>query len=168
MQNDKLNLVKILNLQKSHLGSGKALGQHVWLHRSAVEAIEHPFKSVILSLMDDRYCVVRLDKKSSNIQLSLCPGFDLEREPLILGHKTYLLKNNSSALLKSQIYQTDNSLIFHHKHLFVTPNYSGFDIQTSIQWSLAWKRKLGSCRKTSSRIGRINGWNESLRLNEIS
>jgi hypothetical protein len=150
-----------LGLQQSWLGHGKSLGNYVWLHKSALWASGYANKHLILDLMNDDYSVVRLHKHDSDFQLSKCPLFNIQREPFILGHRTY---SSSGDLIKEINPATKNHLIFHHKHLFVHhKHYQGFDVEAAQQWSLTWKAILPSCRSVSSRIGRINGWNEQLK-----
>ena len=150
--------LRTLGLSASPYGVGKSLGKHVWLHKSALVDLDVKNKDLILTVMTHGYCVVRLDNDSDSFQLSLCPGFNDEREPKIHGHKTYTVIGGEVSLLKSTIYQTKNLLIYHHKHLFVTSTYSDFDRQEAIDWSFTWKSALPSSRNISSRIGRINGW----------
>lgn len=159
MQN---NITKILGLQKSRYIVGKSLGKYTWLHVSALNTINHELKDVILSVINNDYCVVRLEKGTSTFQLSLCSNFNSQREPVITGHRTYEIINSTAHLIKETVYKSVNPLVFHHKHLFVSHNYKGFDIQSSIDWSLLWKSKLPSTREISSRIGRTMGWNKIL------
>ena len=148
-----------MGLQKSWLGFGKALGDYVWPHSLGLRASNYCNKDLILPLMDEHYCVVRVNKKNASFQLSKCPDFNSQREPHIIGHRNY---SASGELEKERIPVTENHLIFHHKHLFVPPGYEGFNTDKAKQWSLRWKSILPSCRAVSSRIGRINGWHEQL------
>lgn len=159
MQN---SITKTLGLQKSRYLVGKSLGKHTWVHVSALNTIEHEFKSIILSVTNSDYCVVRLEKDSSSFQLSLCRNFDAQREPVITGHRTYDIINSKAHLLKEVVYKSENPLVFHHKHLFVSYDYKGFDVKSAVDWSLYWKSKLPSKREISSRIGRVKGWNKIL------
>jgi|TARA_R110002060_G_scaffold9059_1_gene13474 hypothetical protein len=150
---------KRLGLQSSYLGVGKCLGKHVWLHISALDdVIDLPFKDVILSVMDTQYCVVRLHNTSLAFQLSFCPYFDEQQEPVILGNKSYDIINGKALLRKTSLAQTTNYTIFHHKHLMVSPTYKGFCLRKSELWSEHWKSAVPKCRRISSSIGRINAW----------
>ena len=161
-------MCKTLGLQASPYGIGKALGKYLWLHRSAVDELTINNKDIILSVMDDEFCVVRIVKGSDTFQLSHSPAFDDEREPTIHGHKTYLVINGQAELSKTQHYQTKNLLIFHHKHLFVSSLYEGFCQLESVEWSLKWRKTLPRTRAISSRIGRINGWKYILNTYDLN
>lgn len=150
---------KLLGLIESSLGFGKQLGEYTWLHASALKCSDYALKDTILHYMDVDFCVVRISKKNQSFQLSNCPLFDRQREPVILGQRSY---SDSGKLIKESIVNTQNPFIFHHKHLFVAPHYSEFDIHKSRQWSILWKSTLPQCRSVSSRIGRVNGWREQL------
>jgi hypothetical protein len=162
MNNDLTTLLKTLNLQKSRLGVGKSLGQQIWLHKSTLPALEIPHKQEILSSMDNDYCIVRISKNPNAYQLSSCPDFNTSREPLIHAQKSFVIVNGKANLSKTTCYSSDNGLIFHHKHLFVRPDYKGFSVEEAIKWSLTWKAEIGICRKTSGSIGRIRQWNDVL------
>lgn len=163
MLNNQSDICKELGLQASPLGVGKALNKHIWLHISALRSLPVENKAAILDVMDQNFCVVRIDIKASTFQLSDCPDFDNEREPTIHGHKSYEVVNGVAQLIKEQNAKSDNFLIFHHKHLFVNADYEGFDVSESKAWSLLWRSQLPRTRAISSRIGRLNGWNEALK-----
>ena len=156
------DLYKELGLNCSPLQMGKKLGSYIWVHRAGLECIEWKYKALIQAVMDHNFCVVRLSLTSSDFQLSSCPNFDSLREPRILGHKSYTVINGVPVLTKCAMAKTDNHLIFHHKHLFVPPDYLGFDIAESMSWSREWKNKIKRNREKTSRIGRVAGWQSVL------
>lgn len=166
LNNDKNALnahIKRLGLQSSYLGVGKRLGKHIWLHKTGLQSItDLPYRDLILSLMDEKYCVVRLCSENLSFQLSLCPYFDHQTEPWILGHKSFEIIDDDAVLIKSSLAQTNNYLIYHHKHLMVSPHYTGFYLDKSVRWSEKWKAALPKSRHITSKIGRRQGWSAVL------
>lgn len=123
-------------------GIGKLVGHHLHLHRDyAVEAIQAikaatPAVGLRLRLAMDyqvgmfpsfEYQCLRLDLRDGLVRFDEAPDFDSAREPhvgkwLLVCHDGYVKTGESNS-------------IWHHKWLWVKPDYQGFEVKESRSWS---------------------------------
>lgn len=152
----------------SKTGVGKLVGSHLYLHINYLWDIpEDVFPRKMVEQAVGRYqptgsnakgkdkpffqCA-RLCLKSREIRLDEAAGFDTEREPEVglwvrIGADGKISAGHSTA-------------IWHHKWLWVKPDYTGFDIQESIRWSgqyipLINGSPSGSARKFNEQLNAV-------------
>lgn len=166
MVNNIMNLLKELKkigIKRDDTYSiGKRMGEHIWIHKSSQHIVPDNIYNIVKDLSFD---IIRLNKKNINeVALITVDDFNKKPEPIIQEVKVY--KDINSNMYKTQK-ATNNPLIYHHKWLMVSESYSGFDVEQSMLRSLIWKKELGVDKSISSRIGRLDYWNEWLKLNKI-
>lgn len=140
---EPLKTLKGSKIWYSKFGVGKQVGSKIYFHKSvhdkiipqdvwdrAIEILEcrRPLKAI------ETVCY---DLKSPYIvRFDTCPGFNIQQEPMV-GDMIFVDINKDRVTR-----QTYNQQIYHHKWLWVEPNYIGFDVQTSYEWSKHWLSRL--------------------------
>lgn len=143
---------------------GKQIGSNIWFHSSYSELF-HSYLINANKMIDKlpfEHNILRIDTKKNNILFINSPDFDSSHEPII--KETALFVDGE---LSKTSKSSSNPLIYHHKWMFVLPDYKGFDYYQEAERSLLWKEKLGINRKVSSRIGRKNYWVNWLKSNGL-
>lgn len=163
-----LKKMKIERFPKS--GVGKKMGNQVWFHKDYVNNFldleEYIlFKKLIPSEFD--FTVLRWNEKEMELAFIECTDFDEANEPIV-GKALRVKRTEKSHELLNITNQQKNALIYHHKWLFVKDDYVGFNVEESKQRSIDWKTKLGINKTLSSKIGRLNFWNEWLNQEKLS
>jgi hypothetical protein len=74
-------------------------------------------------------------KNPKVIRFDGCPGFNFQDEPTV-GWMMFVDTEIGSVSFKY------NQQIYHHKWLWVSEDYKGFDVQGSYEWSKRWLSKL--------------------------
>lgn len=143
---------------------GKRMGSTVWVHKASAQTLlSSGIFNRVLGIADDYGLsteIIRYESKTGNVALIECPGFDLEDEPVVGRSLLVTCDQNEKIKLTGQ---PRNPLIYHHKWMFVTDDYAGFDVEESKRRSLWWKTKMGKDRSLSSRIGRLSFWQSWLK-----
>lgn len=167
MHLEALETQKILSkfsLKPYRQTAGKKMGTNVWFHISCVELF-HTYlinANLMLAKIDFIPNIVRIDTKSDRIAFINSPDFDISNEPFI---KESALFENGELIKISRA--SSNPQIYHHKWLFVLPDYSGFDYKQSQERSIQWKSLLGVNKTLSSKIGRKKFWLQWLHENGL-
>lgn len=103
--------------------------------------------------------VIRFNTKNENdISIMEVRNFDTDREPIIGNSYKVNLSSGEIKFTKEK----NNPYIYHHKWMFVSDNYKGFNVEESKRWSVKWKKALPQGRKTTSSIGYLKQWNNFL------
>jgi hypothetical protein len=92
--------------------------------------------------------VVRVDRTAQEVAFVQSPDFDTAPEPTVGAMRIVYLPSCRVRVWKQ------GGRIYHHKHLFVAPDYTGFDLEASRVRSEHWER-LGVDK---SKIGRRDYW----------
>lgn len=144
---------------------GKRMGNNIWFHSSYSDLFNTYLNHAvnIKSKIDFEHNIIRIDIKNNIISLINSPDFDTSFEPYILESALF-----EDGKLKKITTAGENPQIYHHKWMFVDESYQGFNYREQLKRSLLWKRKLGTNKKISSRIGRKDFWNNWLRENNLS
>ena len=153
---------------KRYNNLGKKVGGKVWFLLDCIDdfkevAIVERVKSLNADFSPTQ-TVVRADLKSAEVVLIESPDFILKHEPSVGTSYHFDEKGDIS----KTVMPPQNPLIYHHKWLFVTSEYKGFDVDEAMQRSLLWKGKLGKNRQLSSKIGRSEFWSKWLTENCIN
>jgi len=142
---------------------GKRIGGRVYLHRSAV-SLRPDLKPMIREAQEFigswRWDVVRVDQGREEVAFFQSPDFDRAPEPTV---GPALVVNVSTGATRKW---SQTGWIYHQKHTFVGPNYTGFDLAASRARTKRWEA-LGVDK---SRIGRrdyLSAWlHQSLATSE--
>ena len=103
--------------------------------------------------------VIRFNTKNENdISIMEVRNFNTDREPIIGNSYKVNLSSGEIKFTKEK----NNPYIYHHKWMFVSDNYKGFNVEESKRWSVKWKKALPQGRKTTSSIGYLKQWNNFL------
>jgi len=132
-------------------GVGKEIGGAVYVHRRYASVFGDAAFTAASHLQPAfEYAVVKYRPDTGAITFVECPGFDSEPEPAI--GRTCLVRTDGSILLRQA---RVDPYIYHHKWLFVTADYDGFNVDVSHRRSAQWMRLSDI---DYSRIGRQCYW----------
>lgn len=135
---------------------GKEIGGAIYMHRVYEYVLPESVKIASKHLPADfEYNVVKFVEKESCVSFILCPEFDSEDEPVV-GDSVRIDAKGSKRFFRQQA----DPFIYHHKWLFVTDDYKGFDVKKSKSRSISW---LGLDGLDMTRIGRKSFWDSHVR-----
>ena len=141
-------------------GVGKEIGYAVYVHREYEELLGPTVEWAKRHLPEHyEYTVVKLNQRNDSVSFIQCPGFDSEHEPAIAA----IVVVSADGNVQRRTVPTD-PYIYHHKWLFVSDEYRGFDVAESKARSLQW---ISLRNVDRSRIGRKSYWEQMVvpRLN---
>lgn len=145
---EPLKTLKGSKIWYSKFGVGKQVGSKIYFHKSihdkiipqdvwdkAMEMKDH-FDWMSNYNNPIQFNTVCYDLKKPNVvRIDVCPGFDTDREPRVGTTYTFDTENHITDIVT-------NNQIFHHKWLWIEPDYKGFDVKKSYNWSKRWLKKL--------------------------
>lgn len=139
-------------MRSQRYGVGKVIGGAVYLHRQYEELLGHPLEGAKQHLpLGFDYVVVKYHIGRGTVSFLCSPDFDSAPEPIV-GDSCLVYLDGKVR----QYRQLADPYIYHHKWLFVTNDYSGFDVAVSKRRSLKW---LGLTPPVDfTRIGRKSYW----------
>lgn len=97
----------------------------------------------------------------SDVSFISAPGFDTENEPIIVSS----VKVKDGVATKIRFESKTNPPIYHGKHLFVAPDYKGFDVEAARKRCADWNKYIEKGDK--NKIGRLLYWQEFLKKHNI-
>ena len=97
---------------------------------------------------------MKIAAKEKAVSFIWCPKFNKEAEPRL----AHSLKVKDGVVGKIREESKTNPSIYHGKHLFVKPDYKGFDVEEAEKRWRSWSDKLTSEEK--SKIGRLQYWQQ--------
>lgn len=155
--------------RSSKLGIGKQMGDYVWIHKSYAHVLKKYVDDLPLDEINiSSYDIIRFNLKTYETSFIQCNDFNNEDEPEILLSLTYRHINGEYVFYSKKCFKNrDNKQIYHHKWMFVSDDFAGFDVSKSKERSLLWKRKLGNNKTISSKIGYSKFWKEWLKENNV-
>ena len=152
---------KLAKLGLKRFGNfGKKIGNNIYIHCSYVGRVQGLARNIekkrLKYLRSVNSYVIRYDAKTYEACLAFCPGFCDESEPEIW----FTWNLTTGKFIK---YSNNNRPIYHHKWMMVADNFKGFDVKESKRRSVTWKKKVGTNKFVSSRIGRKKYWDKMCR-----
>ena len=149
---DKKELRVKLPIRSRRYGVGKEIGGAVYLHRQ----YEHCLGTVIEKAKthlpaDFDYVVVKYHIASGYVSFLHSPDFDFSHEPTV-GEGWLVYPDGNLKHFRQQA----DPFVYHHKWLFVTDDYLGFDTSDSQIRSMKWMALSPPVDFT--RIGRKSYW----------
>jgi hypothetical protein len=134
-------------------GVGKRIGGAVYVHRAYEHSLDATLSAAKSRLPPGfRYTVVKHNETNDNYSFIHCPDFDTAPEPATADYA--VVKSDGSVKIHAGL---ADPYIYHHKWLFVAVDYKGFDVEASVQRSIAW---MSIADIDKSLIGRASYWNE--------
>lgn len=142
---------------------GKLMMGAIYIHKSAISTLSIDEKTLYNNKLqyigDFSFDIVKINLKESSVSFIQSPDWDVNPEPSV-GDSIIVKSNNSIKITKG------SNLIYHHKWMFVSDNYTGFDVAESKQRSELWMNhpkiltlKSDKYEKFNSKIGRREYWN---------
>jgi hypothetical protein len=119
-------------------------------------------KGIILEEGKMRYTIIALDVKENKISFTDCPDWDTNPEPSLGQCLTIPFKGHDSKMTFRKA-TAMNPQIYHRRHLFVLPGYTGFDIQKDIARVQAWAK----LDPDKNRMGRRLWWDVFLHTHHL-
>jgi len=129
----------------------------VYVHRSAEDILPTDLlahRKAALPGDFEIYHVVKYNRRTGAFSFALVPGFDFEPEPVI--HAVATVSENGRVRVRRY---RDDRPIYHHKWMFVAPEYRGFDVRQSEARSERW---TGLPDIDRSRIGWRRYWESTV------
>jgi hypothetical protein len=139
----------MINLPKRlHGDVGKDIGGNTYVHRDYEDVIPgiEEAKRVLVSVP---YNIVKHNRSTGTISFITCNDFDNDHEPEV--GMSVVHHDGHMRIVMPPV----DPWIYHHKWLMVRDDYKGFDIEESIERSLAW---MSIPNVDHSRIGRKSYW----------
>lgn len=160
---EPLKTLKGSKIWYSKFGVGKKMGSKIYAHINYGEEIicKETWQEAIKiwkDVFEDIYEINTFcyDTKTPYVvRFDTCYGFDKQECPIV-GKVFYvdILHNKISFGFVNQI--------FHHKWLWVKPDYEGFDVKESYEFSKLWLSKFAEPAS-----GYLHKWNEQLKKYNI-
>ena len=168
-----LKTLKGSRIWYSRYGVGKMIGSKIYFHKSVwdkivpadiwekahciINSLSTQQKLWQMGCVEWEYETLCYDLKNPAVlRFDSCPGFNLQREPVV-GWMMFVDTENERVSFKN------NQQIYHHRWLWVQPDYEGFDVQQSYEWSKHWLSKLPEVA-----CGYSHKWNEQLKKYNIN
>ena len=143
----------------------------LYAHKSNIEELSEKLDvkeqgflmDFIYNFMSEDFDVIKFDKENKHISIIKCIEWDKVFEPKILNVDiyTYDLKHIK------HIKYNNNNPIYHNKWMFVSNDYSGFDINESKERTKMLEITIPCYSTIKNKIGRINFWSELLKQYNI-
>lgn len=120
---------------------GKRIGNSLYLHRSAVRSIAtDEQKALIIAARKSLpkgfpWVVVKIDTAASRVSFITSPDWDTADEPTV-GDSIMVDMSRKPSTVK---HRKATGQVYHHKHMFVLPDYRGFDVYKSQKRSEFWQ-----------------------------
>jgi hypothetical protein len=171
---EPLKTLKGSRIGYSKFGVGKQVGSKIYFHKSVWDKIipEDIWNKALVIMDSDKvheelwndreikeweYGTICYDLKNPTVIRfdDNQEMFDVQSEPTV-GYMMFVDTANESIYIKW------NQQIYHHKWLFVKPDYEGFNVQKSYEWSEEWLSKLPEVAS-----GYRHKWNEQLKKYNI-
>lgn len=146
----------------------KRIGGNIYLHCSVYDSVDEEIKKMLdkaTAIMFNKGMIVewlgsvvyKVDIKNNTISMIESENWDTAREPRVGNAYNINLDTEEIKTIKSK------GQIYHHKWMFVSDDYTGFDIEESKRWSEKWQSVIPKDRKIKSRIGYKKYWDEYLK-----
>jgi len=141
--------------RSKRFGVGKEIGGAVYVHRDYIARLPSEVEVALKHIPDDfDFVVVKLTSKTNSVSFIASPDFDTSDEPIV-GDSISVSPDGTPTRRR----QLKDPWIYHHKWLFVTDDYTGFNIEQSKARSLHW---MSLPDIDFRRIGRKSYWISSV------
>lgn len=141
----------------------KKIGNSIYVHRSNIKELDIEQIRLVnkraSQLLDSGYGVDTSIIKITGEAVSFieCEGWDELKEPIV--GNAYSVKPDGSVKITKK--RKNNPQIYHHKWMFVSEDYTGFDIEKEKEWSKKWQSVVP--KGLSSSLGSQENWLKFLR-----
>ena len=148
-------------IKRSSWGVGKDIGGFVYFHKMYLNAIPESRQAIVWDAYnkihevngdEPEFNVIKVSKDKPIVSFISSPDFDTEPEPTV---GSYINVNTDNDTIKSG----KSNSIWHHKWLWVKDDYTGFDVQESMERSKQWLQQKDV---DFSRIGKREFWDKTV------
>ena len=142
----RLKTLKGTPIRRSRWGVGKEMGTKIYFHRDYIQdlieagCIDEGKMKHALEVAQEygfEFRCVMVDKLKDTYRFDSAPDFDTAREP-IPGDSLSVTYRQGKAIVKTSHCEQ----IWHHKWLWVSDDYNGFDVDESYRWSETWLKSI--------------------------
>lgn len=134
--------------------------------KSVMSEDEYNYLTNCIEYMEDNnlpFEVIKWDKRANTISLIDCQGWDELYEPIV--RDSYLFNvnlnlNDDEVEFVKKV--KGGTTVYHRKHEFVNPDYSGFSIENSKERTELLE-SIPEIHNNKNRIGSVRIWNELLK-----
>lgn len=157
-----------MNTYKATRGNriGKKMMGSIYIHKSALNTLTSDELNLYLNklkfIKDFEFDIVKINLKKQEV--SFIASYDWNENPEPSVGDSILVKGDNGIK-----YTKGSNLIYHHKWMFVSDDYEGFDVEISKKRSELWmnhpcviKLKNDVDEKFNSKIGRRPYWNKNV------
>jgi len=153
-----VSYIELDRMMDKDFGFGKKMGNDVYIHRNYESYLPSDILLENKKLLpkDFNYTIVKWNKKDNSMSFIESKDFDISDEPIV---------DNSYKVGDGNIrfrFKPKRDQIYHHKWMFVKPDYKGFNYDESKLRSLSWYKKYDY---DSRMIGYKDYW-DTLKMNE--
>jgi hypothetical protein len=155
---EKVSESKAYKIPQRHKGDvGKMIGGDLYVHYSANDVLPQAALVAAENKLPEgfEYEVIKYNAADGSFSFIASPDWNTSHEPIV--GDAYKVKKNGEV---SVTRQKENPQIYHHKWNFVRDDYSGFNVEQSIQRSIDWYRDAKSDVEMT-KIGYQKYWKEN-------
>ena len=140
----------------------KQVGDTVYVHKSNVRELPDwanaRYTHAVNYINNWEWDIVSVNK--NKISFVHCPEFNSIFEPTVGDRLTLEFNEGSMRVIKAS---TKNPQIYHRRHLFVSPDYTGFNVQEDIERVKSWEQH----NPETNKMGRRLWWEQFLETHNL-
>jgi hypothetical protein len=168
----KLKTQKGSVIKRSRHGVGKEIGGCLYFERNELYQVEHLIPKTFLSMCWKmvqlhggllNFNVVKWNERDESLTFFESPDFKMTAEPTV-GKWVKICRGKGNPT-SHEMKTGESKQIWHHKWLFVSDDYLGFDVEESYKRSEQWLKIKDI---NFSKIGNKDYWYPLLKANKIS
>lgn len=145
----------------------KRVGYNLYAHKSNLEELRSKLSNemkgflnaVLITVehdLDIPYHIVKVDTKKKRVSVIECPTWNKYYEPIVGDSYCFNMETIAYSMKKG------GNKVYHHRWMFVSENYKGFDIKKSQErtWEL-WDNP--EFQENKNRVGNLDYWLDFLK-----
>ena len=136
----------------------KKVGAHCYYHRSCIDEIYCDSLIKAIFFCGDDFDYVKVNLIQESYTFVWCEGWDALPEPIVRRAVRMHFGLSLKGKIEERKYNSDNPPIIHGKHLFVRPDYKGFNMQEAKK---RWDSYQGKPWLDKKRMGQYKWWQEN-------
>lgn len=140
----------------------KKIGANIYVHKSNGDKLSENIRLAI-RLIEMKHIpsgfnfeIIKINTNKNTISFIQSNNWNYAREPEVGDAYVFNLEEQKGKIIKSK------GQIYHHKWMFVSDDYKGFDVNAAKAWSETWTSKIPNKREVKCRIGYKKYWDEIL------
>lgn len=142
----------------------KRIGSKIYLHKSALSQIKSDDQRRAIEIAKGqipkgfKYEIISIDSQTHEIAFTESPDWDDVFEPAVGNRWTFIMSENWKDVKDKKYGKApiSNPFIYHKRHLFVNPDYKGFDIEADKKRA----KEVDALGLPTNKIGRRDYWKQ--------